>query len=911
MTRTTKTRIAFHQIRRTLSAALVAGLALGAASPTPAQIPEPALDFLTVVGDWEGPEKLQNAAAVEGLAVEIRSDLLAHETPRLRFQGFDGQMYTAELERLDRGGGDQGSVWIGRVLGYGEHSKVLLAQVGGFVSGYLDTPEARYEISPRPGGHVMIKLDPSRFAGCGTGGGEEKHDHSVPDDEFDRAARAVGLDPEEIRQEAAESAAESTVVIDILVAFTNTAANVLGGHLAAGSLARSSVASLDDAFVNSGVNARARLRAWWCIGADSVGDSGGSNDGVVLALYSNGSGISNSNDKEWHQARAEFGQTANNYDSYGDALAVGDFDRDGYDDLAIGIPGETVNGKSDAGAVRILYGSRSRLTATGTDFLHQDVPGVVEAGDQFGHTLATGDFDGDGYDDLAVGSPFEDTGDVDSGMVNILYGASGGITASGDQTFNLGTVARRSDRLGHALATGDFDADGYDDLAISVPWKDLGATDSGMLFVIYGSSGGLNMSRLVELWQKRRLTGGEEAEGFDRFGHSLAAGDFDNDGHDDLAVGVPHEDVAGKNNAGVIHAFYGSPWGFESPLKENQTFVQGDVGGGTEANDHFGWALAVGDINGDGWEDLVVGTPWEDSNDRGRVNVLRGTSSGLTSAGYYFTGAGSVDNLGYALAVADFNKDGYDDLAMGKPGTRVGANRAGSVSIYHGGTGTPTHAGTWHQDSASIAGEAEANDWFGSVLAAGDFDNDGDDDLAVGVPGEGVSNHSDYFETWMSSSPAFSAKRDSLAADLVGLIVQNLESGICGSAQGTLSNTSGQPGKYFQVSRRDCALGNFTFAHEIGHLIGLQHDPVTMGTSTSGACTTSGGAEYARGHFVSGSGRTIMSYSSPCSGGCPKELLFSNPDIDFSFGNPSGIANERDNARCANLTVGAVAGYRN
>ena len=917
-------RTTLRRTRKTLVAALVAGLALGSSSAIHAQPLEPAAELLTVVGDWEGPDKLGNDAAVEGLAVEITSSLLDRATPRLSFQGFDGQFYEAELERFERpviGG----SLWIGRVTEYGSHSKVLLANIEGYVSGSIDTPEGRYEISPRPDGHVMMKLDPERYAGCDAQGDkdDDEHEHPLPAPLFDQAADTLGLDPVELRAMAADKGADkSNVTIGIVVFFSDTAANALGGHLAAGSLASSAVASLDDAFVNSGIGARAQLNAWSCLGASSVGDSSGSNDGVVLALYSNGSSFSNSNDKEWHQARAEFGQTANNYDSYGEALAVGDFDNNGYDDLAIGIPGETVNGKSDAGAVRILYGSSSRLTSTGTDFLHQDVSGVngvVESGDQFGFALTTGDFDGDGYDDLVVGNPFEDIGSTsNAGMINVLYGASGGITTSGDQSLHLadiGVTGKTDDRLGYALASGDFDGDGYDDIAIGVPWKEFGATDAGWVLVINGSSSGLNFGHRSELAQMPHLTPGESAEGYDRFGYSLASGDFNNDGFDDLGVGVPYEDVSGKNNAGVVHTFLGSPIGL-AKFFPTQTYNQGNLGGGTETNDYFGWALAVGDLNGDGRDDLAVSAPYEDSNNRGRVHVLKGTSSGVANSGYYFSGA-SGDEMGYAMVIADFNEDGYDDLALGEPGANVvdadgdTAGDAGAVTIFHGGTGVPTYASTWHQESNKIAGEAEANDSLGAALAAGDFDNDGDYDLAIGVPGEGVSNHSDYFETWMGGSSTIATIRDDYDADLIGLIVQNLESGICGSAQGVLGSTAGDSTLFYQVTKRSCVHSNYSFAHEMGHLIGLAHDPVTLGSgSTSGACTTSGGAEYARGHFVSGQGRSIMSYGSPCSSSCPAEPMFSNPNLDFSFGQDSGIANERDNARCANLTVGKVAAYQ-
>ena len=117
-----------------------------------------------------------------------------------------------------------------------------------------------------------------------------------------------------------------------------------------------------------------------------------------------------------------------------------DFDGDGKDDLAIGAPGEDIGAIADAGAVNVLYGSGSGLTASGDQLWHQGVAGVMggaEAGDLFGSSLACGDYDGDGKDDLAIGAPGEDVGAlVDAGAVNVLYGSGSGLTATGDQLWH-------------------------------------------------------------------------------------------------------------------------------------------------------------------------------------------------------------------------------------------------------------------------------------------------------------------------------------------------------------------------------------------------------------------------------------------------------------------------------------------
>jgi hypothetical protein len=166
---------------------------------------------------------------------------------------------------------------------------------------------------------------------------------------------------------------------------------------------------------------------------------------------------------------------------------VGDFDGDGYTDLAVGVPYEDVGspGVVNAGAVNVLYGSASGITGSGSNYWHQDVAGIgsiTEADDRFGVALTAGDFDGDGYADLAVGVPYEHWNEADTGIVQVLYGTASGLTDTGDQLWRqdisgIADVEEADDRFGYALAAGDFDGDGYLDLAIGVPYE---AIDQGM-----------------------------------------------------------------------------------------------------------------------------------------------------------------------------------------------------------------------------------------------------------------------------------------------------------------------------------------------------------------------------------------------------------------------------------------------
>jgi hypothetical protein len=225
---------------------------------------------------------------------------------------------------------------------------------------------------------------------------------------------------------------------------------------------------------------------------------------------------------------------------------------------------------------------------------------------------------------------------VRAGSVNVLYGAAGGLTESGSQLWSqesdavLGN-AGEGDLFGFSLAAGDFDNDGFDDLAVGVPADNTAGVKAGAVNVLYGKAGGLNASR-NQLWS-RASDGvlGDPSEG-DRFGHSLAVGDFDGTGFADLAVGAPGTDVSGKTDAGSVNVLYGSATGITT--LHNQLWDQNglDKDGGAEAGDEFGWSLTAADFDKDGVADLAIGVPGEDVPvgavtvvDAGSVNVLYGT----------------------------------------------------------------------------------------------------------------------------------------------------------------------------------------------------------------------------------------------------------------------------------------------
>ena len=464
-----------------------------------------------------------------------------------------------------------------------------------------------------------------------------------------------------------------------------------------------------------------------------------------------------------------------------------DFNGDGYADQAIGVPDEDLPGGADAGAVQVLYGSSdSGLTATGDQRFTQDVtgvPDVAEPGDRFGAAVAASDFDGDGFGDLAIGAPGEDDGGVaDMGRVTILHGSATGLKTSGALLLGQGSPNvpddnEPGDRFGAALAAGNLGRGDRGDLAVGAPGEDVGAINgAGAVTTLYGTASGLGTAGST-LWTQNTANVEQDAEAGDGFGSVLAIGDFGKGAESDLAVGVPAENSGG----GIVQILYGTT-ATGIAAAGDKLFSQSTpgmvMGGAQEAGDHFGAALAAGQIGGFGEaEDLAIGVPDENLDgiaDTGFVHVLRGDAgAGLTLGdvdaysqgdGDIATGNGAGDRFGAAVAIGDFGGSefpvkraaaggagvvggdfgGYpDDLAIGVPGESFGAVKgAGAVEIVYGrdapSPGIPSNT-QLDQDDADVADTNEAGDHFGAALARGAYRGPSDEDgLSVGVPGEKV-----------------------------------------------------------------------------------------------------------------------------------------------------------------------------
>jgi hypothetical protein len=433
-----------------------------------------------------------------------------------------------------------------------------------------------------------------------------------------------------------------------------------------------------------------------------------------------------------------------------------DFDGDGYADLAVGAPSDSVAGHDAAGAVNVLYGGAHGLSARRSQRFAQSsagVPDAPETGDRFGATLAAGDFDGDGFADLAVGVPGEGTGAGSrAGTVQILRGSRRGLVAQGVQTWRQGTPGVKGteegdDNFASSLAAGDFDGDGRADLAIGTPLDSVGEhRNAGAVNVLYGGPRGLTAVD-DDRWTLDAPGGRGENS---LFGWALAAGDLSGDGRDELAIGVPGDRISGRRAAGAVTVLHGRRHGL-SAVGELWSQDTRGIKGRAMAEDKFGAALAIGDMNRDGIGDLAIGVPLEDVGgvrDAGAVNVLHGSRAGLTArSDQYWTAASpsiegdphQLDRFGAALIAGDVSRDTAADLAIGVPGADIGGQRdAGAVDVVSGGRAS-RGAQRWTQGSAGVPGRPEAGDLFGSALALGDFDADGALDLVAGAPHDTIA----------------------------------------------------------------------------------------------------------------------------------------------------------------------------
>ncbi len=454
------------------------------------------------------------------------------------------------------------------------------------------------------------------------------------------------------------------------------------------------------------------------VGDLAVGSPGDLGVGSVTVFWGQGgSGPTTSGETRVDQDTAGIPGSPQFDDRFGAALAAGDFNDDGFEDLAIGVPGEDVGGAVDSGGVLMIPGSASGLDTSAEIWITQDQPGVPgssQTGDLFGSSLAFGDVDNDGRDDLAIGVPGEGlSGEDGAGGVLLLFGEPGSLSLSGEQWIHQNVAGmpgdnEEDDRFGEAVAFGDITGDGFDDLVVGIPGEDKSSgADAGSIAVIPGSSSGVDLAGSQRITQDSTGFKGVSEPG-DRYGFSLAVGNFNDDSFADLAVGVPGESIVSADGSGSVNVLHGSAQGVspDGDLVIHQDSI--GIGGAAEVGDSFGYSLAAADFNRDGRIDLVAGIPGEDVAGKANVGgivVIYSSSTGLATTDSQRFGQATpgvpggdapYDLFGFSVAVGDMDGNGIGDVAVGAPGEdETGAADSGAITGLFGLTSGLSSTGSF------------------------------------------------------------------------------------------------------------------------------------------------------------------------------------------------------------------------
>ncbi|WGV24804.1 beta strand repeat-containing protein [Halotia branconii] len=436
---------------------------------------------------------------------------------------------------------------------------------------------------------------------------------------------------------------------------------------------------------------------------------------------------------------------------------AGDINGDGFDDLIIGVSGVDPNGQTYAGSSYVVFGSSAfgaNLDVSSLDGSNGFVINGIDAYDYSGFSVSSaGDINGDGIDDVIIGA----FGANFTGQSYVVFGSSSGFGASLDLSSldgSNGFVINGIDFLDYSgssvSSAGDINGDGIDDLIIGT----FGTKDS---YVVFGSSSGFRASFNLSSLNGSNgfVINGINAD--DRLGSSVSsAGDINGDGIDDLIIGARDAGANKQFRAGESYVVFGSSSGFEASLDVSSLDgSNGFVINGVNAYDYSGISVSsAGDINGDGIDDLIIGTRGDNpyayaQPSAGESYVVFGRSSGFSASfdlssldgsnGFVINGIDRGDRSGiFVSSAGDINGDGIDDVIIGAPEASPNSLvRAGESYVVFGsssGFSASFDLSSLDGSNGFVINGIDARDYSGrSVSSAGDINGDGIDDLIIGA----------------------------------------------------------------------------------------------------------------------------------------------------------------------------------
>jgi hypothetical protein len=447
---------------------------------------------------------------------------------------------------------------------------------------------------------------------------------------------------------------------------------------------------------------------------------------------------------------------------------AGDVNGDGFDDVIVGAWG--------ADSSYVVFGKASGFSATlklssldGSNGFRLD----GAAGDHSGFSVSNaGDVNRDGFDDVIVGAPGAIPNGFGSGFSYVVFGKASGFSATlelssldGSNGFRLDGVATYNFSGRSVSVAGDVNGDGFDDFIVGAPGGLLNGSPSGYphipgsSYVVFGKASGFSATM-----EPSSLDGsnGFRLDGVtngDYAGWSVSnAGDVNGDGFDDVIVGGYGADPNG-DNSGSSYVVFGKASGFSATLELSS--LDGSNGfrlDGVTEHDYSGRSVsAAGDVNGDGFDDVIVGagaTSFFNRYSPGSSYVVFGKASGFSatmelssldgSNGFRLDGAAG-DHSGHSVSNAgDVNGDGFDDLIVGVPGADTNGTRSGSSYVVFGKasgfSATLDLSSLDGIDGFRLDGEIAGDGFGGSISNAGDVNGDGFDDLIVGAAGADQNN---------------------------------------------------------------------------------------------------------------------------------------------------------------------------